>query len=48
MFRWRLPGCMAPRLPLKDEGRLGVIDLEVQNTCLLLKMLDKLHQEHGS
>lgn len=29
---------------LKEEGGLGVIDVEVQNTCLLLKTVDKLQQ----
>lgn len=29
---------------LKEEGGLSVVDIEVQNTCLLLKTMDKLHQ----
>ncbi|CAL4903287.1 unnamed protein product [Urochloa decumbens] len=33
---------------LKDEGGLGVTDIEVQNTCLLLKTVDKLQQGHDN
>ena len=32
----------------KDHGGLGIRDLSLQNTCLLLKLLHRLHQAAGS
>lgn len=33
---------------LKDEDGLSIIDIEVQNTCLLLKTVDKLTAGHSN
>lgn len=33
---------------VKDRGGLGLKDLSVQNTCLLLKLIHKLHQNEES
>jgi hypothetical protein len=32
----------------KETGGLGLKDLRIQNTCLLLKLVHKLHSEHAS
>jgi hypothetical protein len=31
---------------LKEEDRLGIIDVEAQNICLLVKTVDKLITRH--